>query len=127
TVAVSTLASERVRMSRLARLGAFAFRRRRLVLAAWIGALVATFALSGAFGGTFSVDYNTPGSESKAAGDALKTRFGTKSPDTVDVVWRTADGTPTAFLHKAGELPGLSPAGPPAVSPDGKVGVALLP
>ncbi len=89
-------------MSRLARIGAFSFRRRRLVLGAWIGALVATFALAGAFGGAFSADYNTPGSESKAAGDALAQRFGVDSTDTVDVVWRTANGTPAAFLKTAG-------------------------
>src|SRR4051794_4393905 len=108
-------------MSRLARLGAFSFRRRRLVLGAWVGALLAAFALAGALGGAFSADYNTPGSESKAAGDALAQRFGVHSPDTVDVAWRTADGTPSAFLRTAGTLPGLSPAGLPQVSPDGKV------
>ena len=43
-------------VSRLARLGAFAFRRRRLVLGAWVGALVAAFALAATFGGTFSAD-----------------------------------------------------------------------
>ena len=114
-------------MNRLARIGAFSFRRRRLVLGAWIGALVAAFALAGAFGGAFSADYNTPGSESKAAGDALAQRFGVDSTDTVDVVWRTADGTPAGFLKTAGALPGLSPAGEPEVSPDGKVAVARLP
>ena len=105
------LASEReqttVPVSRLARLGGFAFRRRRLVLGAWVGALVAAFALAATFGGTFSADYNTPGSDSKAAADALAERFPATSPDTIDVVWRTADGTPTAFLREASSLPGL--------------------
>ena len=113
--------------SRLARLGDFAFRRRRLVLGAWVGALVAAIALSAAFGGAFSADYNTPGSESKQAADALSERFPSTSPDTVDVVWRTEQGTPTAFLSKAATLPGLAPAGPPQVSPDGQLAVARLP
>ena len=113
--------------SRLARLGDFSFRRRRLVLGAWVGALVAAIALSSAFGGAFSADYNTPGSESKRAADALSERFPATSPDTIDVVWRTSQGTPTAFLREAGTLPGLAPAGKPQVSPDGAVAVARLP
>jgi RND superfamily putative drug exporter len=125
------LASERdvtpVPVTRLARLGAFAFRRRRLVLGAWVGAVVAAFTLAAAFGGTFSADYNTPGSDSKAAADALAERFPATSPDTVDVVWRTADGTPTALLREASTLPGIGPATEPIVSPDGAVGVARLP
>ncbi|MBE2315260.1 MMPL family transporter [Solirubrobacter sp. CPCC 204708] len=110
-------------VTRLARLGAFAFRRRRLVLAAWVGALVAAFALAA----TFSADYNTPGSDSKAAADALADRFPATSPDTVDVVWRTAEGTPTALLREASTLPGLAAAGEPQISPDGQVGVARIP
>ncbi len=113
--------------SRLARLGAFAFRRRRLVLGAWVGALVASFALALTFGGTFSADYNTPGSDSKAAADALESRFPATSPDTIDVVWRTADGTPSAFLKQAAALEGVGPAGEPQVSPDGVLAVARLP
>ena len=99
-------------MSRLARLGAFSFRRRRLVLGAWIGALVAAFALSAAFGGAFSADYNTPGVGVQGA-PLMRSRSASprRSPDTIDVVWQTADGTPTAFLREAGTLPGLAPAG----------------
>ena len=48
-------------MSRLSRLGQFAFRRRRLVLAAWVAALFSAFALSAALGGAWSADYATPG------------------------------------------------------------------
>ncbi|MDA0170819.1 MMPL family transporter [Solirubrobacter taibaiensis] len=114
-------------VSRLARLGGIAFRRRRLVLGAWVGALVAAFALAASFGGTFSADYNTPGSDSKAAADALAERFPATSPDTIDVVWRTADGTPTAFLREASSLPGLAAASEPQVSPDGAVAVARIP
>ena len=116
-----------VPVSRLARLGGFAFRRRRLVLGAWVGALVAAFALAASFGGTFSADYNTPGSDSKAAADALADRFPATSPDTIDVVWRTADGTPAAFLREASSLPGLAAAGEPLLSPDGAVAVARIP
>ena len=115
-------------MSRLTRLGQFAFRRRRLVLAAWVAALFSAFALSAALGGAFSADYATPGSDSKAAADALVERFPASSPDTVDVVWRTADASRVdGFLREAETLPGLAAASEPEVSPDGQVAVARLP
>jgi putative drug exporter of the RND superfamily len=43
------------------------YRRRRLVVVAWIVALVGSFALAGAFGGEYRQNYIRPGSESKAA------------------------------------------------------------
>ena len=46
-----------------------------LVLLAWVVALVAAFAASGALAGEFSADYATPGSESQPAGDLLAERF----------------------------------------------------
>src|ERR1700750_923447 len=79
---------------RLARLADLAYRRRRLVLGIWIAALFAAFALVAVAGGEWSADYNTPGSQSKAAADALEQRFPARSPDTVDVVWQG----PTANL-----------------------------
>ena len=115
-------------MSRLSRLGQFAFRRRRLVLAAWVAALFSAFALSAALGGAFSADYTTPGSDSKAAADALESASRRRSPDTVDVVWRTADAARVdGFLREAETLPGLAAASEPEVSPDGQVAVARLP
>ena len=62
-----------VPVTRLARLGDFAFRRRRLVLAAWIGALVAAVrAVRGVRWSRGPEDYATPGSESKAAADCTR-------------------------------------------------------
>ena len=115
-------------VNRLARLGVFSFRRRRLVLSAWVAALVATLALSAAFGGVFSVDYNTPGSESKAAADALEQRFPGTSPDTIDVVYKVSEGErAAAFIREASTLEGIGKAGPPEVSPDGAIAVARMP
>ncbi len=116
--------------SRLARLAGFAFRRRRLVLAGWVAALVAGFALTAAFGGAFSADYNTPGSESKAAADALAARFPERSPNTTDVVWErggpAVEARMRALLREAGTLPGLRPATAVQISPDGRIAVAHL-
>ncbi len=97
-------------VTRLARLADFAYRRRRLVLASWVAALFAAFALVAAAGGEWSADYNTPGSQSKAAADALEQRFPTRSPDTVDVVWQGPTAGLNAFLAQAAELRGIGTA-----------------
>jgi RND superfamily putative drug exporter len=96
--------------TRLARLADFAYRRRRLVLGAWIAALFAAFALVSVAGGDWSADYNTPGSQSKAAADALKQRFPTRSPDTVDVVWQGPTAQLKPFLAQAAKLEGIGDA-----------------
>ncbi len=122
----------------LARLADLAFRRRRLVIGAWLAALLAASALAAAFGGTWSADYKTPGSQSKAAADALSARFPQRSPETVDVIWEAAAGARApavrarmdAFLREAAALPGIGAAPPAAsaeVSRDGTAAIARLP
>ena len=64
---------------RLARLADLVFRRRRLVLVAWVVGLVAAFGAAG-LAGEWSADYSTPGSESRAAADLLDERFPQQSP-----------------------------------------------
>jgi RND superfamily putative drug exporter len=76
----------------LVRAADWCYRRRRLVVLAWIGALVGTIVLAGAFGGEFRQDYLQPGSESKAAVDLLKERFPQRSGDTVQVVFHAPGG-----------------------------------
>jgi RND superfamily putative drug exporter len=76
----------------LVRLADWCYRRRRLVVAAWITALVAAFALATAFGGELRQDYLQPGSESKAASDTLKDRFPQKSGGTVQIVVHSEAG-----------------------------------
>ena len=122
------------RPGRLARLADVAFRRRRLVVVAWIVALAAAFAASGALAGQFSADYATPGSESQRAGDLLATRFPARSSDTVDVVWQSADGVDRAavkqrtgaLLTAATHLEGIGTAAPTEVSRDGTIAVSRL-
>ncbi len=97
-------------VTRLARLADFAYRRRRLVLGSWIAALFAAFALVAVAGGDWSADYNTPGSQSKAAADALEQRFPTRSPDTVDVVWQGPTTDLKPFLARAAKLEGIGDA-----------------
>jgi putative drug exporter of the RND superfamily len=66
--------------SLLRRLGRFSYRRRRLVLLAWIVALAVLLTASGAASGTFENRFELPGSESQAAIDLLRSGgFGTRA------------------------------------------------
>ena len=79
----------------LVRLADWCYRRRRLVVALWVVALVASFALAGAFGGEFKQNYLQPGSDSKAASDTLTQRFPQRAGDTVQVVVHSQAGVTT--------------------------------
>ena len=124
-------------MSRLSRLADIAYRRRRLVLAGWVVALIAVLALGNALRGEWSVDYATPGSESKAAVDLLADRFPERRPDSVDVVWQASNAEAPAiqarvdaFIREASRLDGIGDAVPAAradVSRDGTIAIARIP
>ncbi|MGH2946912.1 MAG: MMPL family transporter [Solirubrobacteraceae bacterium] len=124
--------------SHLARLADFSFRRRRVVVAAWVAVLVVAVLGGGALRGEWSADYSTPGSESRAAVDLLSERFPERSTDSVDVVWQAEAGAQApdvrermdAFIRDASALDGVGDSVPAAradVSPDGTVAVARLP
>jgi putative drug exporter of the RND superfamily len=70
----------------LARLGDLAYRRRARVVLAWIGLLVAVLAIVPRFAGDYSVEFGTPGSESKTASDLIEAHFPQSSGDSVNVV-----------------------------------------
>jgi RND superfamily putative drug exporter len=122
---------------RLARLGEFIYRHRRLVLLAWIVGLLAVFAASSQLAGQWSADYETPGSESKAASDRLEQRFPERQPYSVDVVWQAerAGGQEIRarvddFLRHAQQLDGIGDGvttEAAQLSPDGTVGLARIP
>src|SRR4051812_16395750 len=122
---------------RLARLADFAFRRRRIVLAAWIAAFVVALGAASQLGGDYHADYSTPGSESKAAEQRLADRFPQQTPFTVDVVWQAKDASSAAvtkridpLLRQAQKLPGIGggvTARDADVSRDGTIAVARLP
>lgn len=58
------------------RLGSFAFRRRRRVLAAWVVVLVGTFAAVGVIGSSSESSFESPDSDSLAGFEILKENFG---------------------------------------------------
>jgi RND superfamily putative drug exporter len=76
----------------LVRLADWCYRRRWLVVAAWIAALVGGFVLASGFGGELKQDYLQPGSESKAATATLEENFPQKAGDTIQIVVHAEDG-----------------------------------
>jgi putative drug exporter of the RND superfamily len=121
----------------LSRLGGTAYRRRRLVVVGWIIGLVLAFAASSKLAGDWSADYETPGSDSKAAAELLGERFQERRPYTVDVVWQGRDaaaadvrGRIDALLAQTQRLEGIG-AGVTSdqaeISRDGTVGLVRVP
>src|SRR5215213_2754086 len=121
--------------SRLARLGDLAYRRRGRMVLAWLAATVLIIALGSALKGEFNADYNTPGSESKAASDVTEQRFGGYSGQEIYVVWKDATGAQSAaakqridaFLAKAQQVDHIAKPTDIRVSQDGKIGSTTLP
>jgi putative drug exporter of the RND superfamily len=120
---------------RLARLADIAYRRRGRMVAGWIVAAVVLIGLGSALKGDYRADYNTPGSESKAAGDLIEREFPGYSGQEIYVVWKDAAGARSAaarkrmaaFFAAAEEVQHVGKATPPRVSGDGKVATTTLP
>ena len=122
------------------RLAAFAYDRRRVVVAAWIAAIAAAFALAAGAGGGFVNNFTLPGTESQRALDLLKERFPQQSGDSSQIVFAVRDGRLTdaqrhaqvdGVVQRVQRLPHVtavqSPyAGPGAVSRDGRVAFATV-
>ena len=89
----------------LYRLAHWSVHRRRLVLAAWLAALVGTVALAMAADGETSDTFEMPGTESQQAVDLLDERFPSESGSTARVVFATGDvdsETARSFLERSG-------------------------
>ena len=76
----------------LSALARFCYRRRWLVVAAWVVALVGMNALSAGLGPNYTTNFTAPNTESTRAANLLKRQFPAQSGDTVQVVLR---GTPS--------------------------------
>ncbi len=120
---------------RLASLADLCYRRRGRVVLAWIAALVVTIGLGNALAGEFNADYDTPGSESKAASDLTEREFGGYSGQEIYVVWKDAAGTDSpavrrqmsAFFTQAEKVDHIKPHTPIRTSPDGTIATTTLP
>ena len=119
----------------LARLADIAYRRRGGMVLAWILAAVVIIGVGSALAGEYEADYDTPGSESEAASDITKERFGGYSGQEIYVAWRDeagarsagATGRVDAFLAAAEKVDNVAPHTPVRVSEDGKIGATTLP
>ncbi len=120
---------------RLARLGDFIYRRRGTVVLAWIVAAVAIIGLGSSLAGDYHADYNTPGSESKAATELTQRAFGGYSGQEIYVVWKDPAGVSSpaakrgiaAFFAEARKIEDLEPPAAVRVSKDGTIATTTLP
>ncbi|MGW2248997.1 MMPL family transporter [Kitasatospora sp. NPDC001660] len=124
----------------LYRLGRYCFRRRRAVLAVWIAVLVAVGGAAGAFAGKTSNEFKVPGTEAQATLDRIKGTFPQQGHGSAQIVFAApaADGVkaPEAgravseAVRRIAAVPGVAAAPDPyatgAVSPDGRVAIALV-
>src|SRR5918993_8599 len=118
--------------SRLARLADLTYRRRWRVVFAWVAILVATVVVVPQFAGDYGVEFGSPGSESKAAGDLLERHFQGSTGETVNVVWEAPAGAREAqpridrLLAAAQRVDDIGDATAPRYSRDGTIGLAQL-
>ena len=71
----------------------FCYRRRRLVVLAWVAFFIGVTGISAAFAGEFKTEFELPGSESQAAFDLLKERgIEERTGEQGRVVFETAQG-----------------------------------
>src|SRR4051794_12988948 len=119
----------------LARLADIAYRHRVRMVLVWIVATVVIIGLGSSLKGEFEADYNTPGSESKAAGDLTKREFNGYTGQEVFVVWKAsagamspaAKGRVDAFLREAKQVDTVGKPAPVRVSKDGSIATTTLP
>ncbi len=120
---------------RLARLADIAYRRRGRMVLAWIAALVVLIGVGSSLKGEYEADYNTPGSESKAASDLTEREFGGYSGQEIYVVWKDPAGAMSpaakrrvdAFLGDVTRIDHIERQTPIRVSDDGKIATTALP
>jgi RND superfamily putative drug exporter len=122
----------------LARLADTMFVHKKKVILGWVVILAVAIAGGLSLAGTYTADYSTPGSDSKAASDRLVQKFAGRSGESVDIVWK-ASGSATApavteridrLLEEVGTVPGIVPgttAADAEVSRDGRTAIARLP
>ncbi len=119
----------------LSRLADIAYRRRRRVVIGWIVAMIVIIGVGSSLKGEFNANYNTPGSESKAASDITEQRFGGYSGQEIYVVWKDTAGVDTpaaqqrmnAFFAQAEKVNHISSHTPIRFSQNGQFGTTTLP
>src|SRR6187200_3200035 len=120
---------------RLARLADIAYRRRGRMVLGWFVATVVLIGLGQSFAGEYEADYNTPGSDSKAASDLTEREFGGYSGQEIYVVWKDPAGAASpaarermnAFFEQAEAIKDVEKRDAIRVSDDGTIATTTLP
>ena len=120
---------------RLARLADIAYRRRGRMVLAWIVATIVLIGLGSSLAGEYEADYDTPGSESKAASDLTKREFAGYSGQEIYVVWKDPQGADSpeakqrmnAFFAEAEAVEHVGRRAAIRVSEDGTIATTTLP
>ncbi|MGA8219464.1 MAG: MMPL family transporter [Solirubrobacterales bacterium] len=119
----------------LTRLADIAYRRRGRMVIAWIVGMIAIIGVGSKLKGEFNANYNTPGSESKAASDITQQRFGGYSGQEIYVVWKDPAGVRSpaaqrrmnAFFAQAEKVNHISSHTQVRFSQNGQFGTTTLP
>ena len=119
----------------LTRLADLAYRRRGRMVLAWLAATVIIIGVGSSLAGEYNADYDTPGSESKAASDLTEQRFDGYSGQEIYVVWKDEAGAESpgaragvdAFLAEATQVDHVAEETPIRVSENGTIGATTLP
>jgi putative drug exporter of the RND superfamily len=120
---------------RLARLADYAYRHRGRMVVGWIVALIVIIGVGSSLAGEFEADYDTPGSESKAASDITEQRFQGYSGQEIYVAWKDDNGAISpqarqkidAFFAEADKVPHTAGHTPIRVSDDGTIASSTIP
>jgi RND superfamily putative drug exporter len=120
---------------RLARLADLAYRRRGTMVLIWIVSAVVIIALGSSLAGEYEADYNTPGSDSKAASDLTEREFGGYSGQEIYVVWKDPSGADSpaakqrmdAFFKQAEAIKDVEKRDAIRLSDDGAIATTTLP
>ncbi|MGD9735623.1 MAG: MMPL family transporter [Solirubrobacterales bacterium] len=119
----------------LARVADIAYRRRGRMVVGWIVATVVLIGLGSSLAGEYKADYDTPGSESKAASDLTEREFGGYSGQEIYVVWQDPRGADSAaakrqmssFFAAAEDVEHIGKHAPIRVSEKGEIATTTLP
>ncbi|HEX5893957.1 MAG TPA: MMPL family transporter [Solirubrobacterales bacterium] len=119
----------------LARLADLSYRRRGRMVLVWIVSAILIIGVGSSLAGEYEADYDTPGSDSEAAGNLAEERFDGYSGQEIYVVWKDEAGadSPAAtervdtFFAEAEQVNHVDPHTPIRISEDGTIGSTTLP
>ncbi len=110
------------------------YRRRRLVVTAWLLLLIGLHAAAGRWSGEHRADYSIPGSESAAAGRLIAERLPELSGDRIELAFNAPEGiaapaTQTRIheiMKRIDAVPHTRSVSEPVPGPDGRIGLSSV-